>query len=86
MIVIAIMVPIAAVIMIPVVVTPSPVVFLLLGRKLPEIPVAVAVGLVRPAIVVNDFVVVPAVIVGIVGVINAVGMAFGASDCCQGRS
>jgi nicotinamidase/pyrazinamidase len=69
-----------------VIVTPGPVLLLLLGRQLAEVAVAIPVRLLGPAMVVNIFVPVPRVIVGVVGVINAIGVVLGARESCQRRS
>jgi hypothetical protein len=70
-------------VVIAVVVAPVPVFFLFFGTKLAEIAVAVAVILVCPAMIVDDFVVVPHVIIGVVRVVNPIGVVFGAPDSCQ---
>jgi hypothetical protein len=62
---------------IPVVVPPGPVFLLLIPRELAKIAVIIAVSLVAPVAVVNDFFVVPHVIVGVIRVVYAVGMVLG---------
>ena len=63
-------------IVVAVVVAPRPVLFLFLRRKFAEVSIVIPVRLVRPAVVINDFVIIPNVIIGIIGVINAVSMMF----------
>jgi len=72
-------------VVVAVVVTPGPVFFLLTGRKLAELAMGIAMGFISPAIVVNNFVVVPDVIVGVVRIVNPVGMML-AGNSGQGRS
>jgi len=66
------------------IVSPRPILLLLFRRELPEVAVSVAVGLVSPAVVIHDFVVVPIVIIGVVGVVDPVGMVL-ASNSSQRR-
>src|SRR5260370_33924606 len=73
-------------VMVGVIVAPGPVFFLLFRRQLAEIAVAVTVCLLSPAMVVHHFVVVPRVIVGVVRIINTVGVMLRASDSRQARS
>jgi len=67
-------------VVIAMVVAPGPVFFLFLGRKLSEVSAAVAMGFIGPSVVVNDFVIVPHVIIGVVRVVNPIGMVLSASD------
>jgi len=59
-----------------VVVTPGPVFLLLPGTQLAEILVAISVGLIRPTVIIDVFVAVPVVIVGVVGIVHAVIVMF----------
>jgi hypothetical protein len=58
-------------------VTPSPILFLFLGRKLAKVSVFVAVVVAGPLVVVDNFIIVPNVVVAVVEVIDSVAM-FGA--------
>jgi hypothetical protein len=60
-------------------VPPGPVFFLLLGRQPAEVAIRVAVVFVSPAVVEDDFVVVPDVVVAVIGIIDPVVMMMGAS-------
>jgi hypothetical protein len=65
-------------VVIPVIVTPSPVFLLVLAREPAKIAVAVAVGLIAPSVVVNDLLIVPHVIIRVIRVIHAVNVVLGA--------
>jgi len=65
------------VIVVPAAVTPSPILFLFLGRKLAKVSVFVAVVVAGPLVVVHNFIIVPNVVVAVVGVVDSVVM-FGA--------
>jgi hypothetical protein len=67
-------------VVVAVVVPPGPIILLLLRLEFAEIAVRVAMGFIRPAIVVNHFVVVPHVIVGVIRVVNTIGVVFAACD------
>ena len=67
-----------------VVVTPSPIFLLFFGRKFPEVSVRVAMGFIGPAIVVDNLVIVPRVVVGVIGIVYAIGvMMFGTRHSCE---
>ena len=55
-----------------VIVTPGPVFFLFLRMNSAEVAVRVAMGFVGPAMVVNNLVIVPHVVVGVVRIVNAI--------------
>jgi hypothetical protein len=59
-------------------VPPSPIFFLLVRRKLAEVSVGVSMGFRCPTVIVDILVVIPDVIVGVIGIIDAV-MMLGAS-------
>jgi hypothetical protein len=65
------------VIVVPAAVTPSPILFLFPGRKLAKVSVFVAVVVAGPLVVVDNFIIVPNVVVAVVGVVDSVVM-FGA--------
>jgi hypothetical protein len=71
-------------IVIAVIVAPCPIFFLFFGRDPPEVSGAVPMSFVGPLPVVDNLVVVPHVIVGVVGIIDAIGMMFGAADSHHG--
>jgi hypothetical protein len=73
------------VIMVAMVVAPSPIFLLLFRAQLVEVTIAVVVRLVGPAVIVHGLVTIPPVIVGVVGVVNAVRMMF-TGDSRQRRS
>src|SRR5258707_2838639 len=56
------------------VMTPGPVFFLFFGRNLAKVASSVPMSLIGPLPVINHFVIVPDVIVGVVGVVDAVVM------------
>jgi hypothetical protein len=62
--------------MIAVVVPPRPIFFLLCWRKFAEVSIAIPVRLFRPPVVIDDFIIIPNVIIGVIRVINAVSMMF----------
>lgn len=71
-------------IMVAVVMAPCPIVFLLFRAQLPEIAVGVPVRFIRPATIVNLLVRVPAVIIGVVGVVYPIiVMPATTSNCAQ---
>jgi len=59
-------------IMIPMVVAPSPIFLLLLGTKFAEVATPITMRLGSPALVVDDLVIVPHVIIRVIGVVHAV--------------
>src|SRR3974390_2539464 len=63
-------------VMVAVVVTPSPVLLLFLRTQFAEIPIGITMGLVRPPVVIDVFVVVPGGIVGVIGVVHTIIMMF----------
>ena len=67
-------------VVVAVVVPPSPIILLLLRLEFAEVAVRVAMGFIRPPIVVNHFVVVPHVIVGVIRVVNTIRMVCAACD------
>jgi hypothetical protein len=71
-------------VMVSVRVPPCPVFFLFLWRQLAKIPVFVAVIFARPGLVVDDFIVVPDVIVAVVRVIDPVIVM--PASCASDRS
>jgi hypothetical protein len=72
-------------VVVPVAVPPGPILFLFPRRQMAEIAVGIAVVFARPLVVVDDFVVIPDVIVAIVGVIDPVIMRMAASRYTQYR-
>src|SRR5579863_6077197 len=72
-------------IMVAVVVAPGPVFLLLIFVEFAEVAMSIAMGLDCPPVIVADLIVVPHVIVGVVRIVNPVGMVFSASDPRQGR-
>jgi hypothetical protein len=62
------------VIVVAVAMAPVPVFFLPFGRQFAEIYVFVVVPFASPLIVINNFVVVPDVVIAVIGVVNPVGM------------
>jgi hypothetical protein len=77
------MIPVVIAVMIAVIVAPSPIFFLFLGRELPEVPMTVTVGFVGPTVVVNDLIAIPGVIVGVIRIIDPIGMVLGTANSCQ---
>jgi hypothetical protein len=65
--------------MVAVIVAPGPIVLLLFRTQLAEIPVGIAMVLIRPAPVIYILVMIPAVIVGVIGIVHSVIMMFAAS-------
>jgi hypothetical protein len=65
------------VIVVPAAVTPGPILLLFLGRKLAKVSMLVAVVVAGPLMVVDNFIIVPNVVVAVVGVVDSVVM-FGA--------
>ena len=65
---------------------PSPVFLLFFGRNLAELAPCVPVSFIGPLPVKNQFVIVPDVIVGVIGVVDAIGVTMtGASQACCGH-
>jgi hypothetical protein len=62
------------IVVIAVIVPPGPIFLLLSGRKFAEVAMGIAVRLRCPAVVINDFVAIPDVIIGVIGIVNAVVM------------
>jgi hypothetical protein len=77
-------IPIVVSVMVAVIVTPRPVFFLLFRREFSEVSVPVTMSFIGPAIVIDDFVIVPRMVVGVIRIINAVRMVLGASDTYDG--
>jgi hypothetical protein len=71
--------------MVAVVMPPSPIFLLFSGRNLAEVAMGVAMGFRRPLIVVDDFVVIPHVIVGVVGIVNAIVVVSPATESEHGQ-
>src|SRR5579864_1943260 len=71
-------------IMIPMVVAPSPIFLLLLRTKFAEVATSVAMRLVGPALVVDDFVIVPHVIIRVIRIVHTVRVML-AGDSRQRR-
>jgi hypothetical protein len=67
-----------------VIVPPGPIFLLFPRRKLAEVAVRIAVRFRRPAVVIDNFVVVPHVIIGVVGVVNAIVMGMSARHAGDG--
>lgn len=81
-----VMVAIMIVVVVPMVVTPSPVFLLFFGRNLAEVAPGVSMSLIGPSPIENHFVIVPDVIVSVVGVVNAiVVVALGAGHARRGQ-
>jgi hypothetical protein len=72
-------------VVVTVTVAPVPVFLLFFGRQLAKIAMGIAVVFAGPLVVVNNFAVVPLVVVAVVGVIDPVVMVFGASCAQDGR-
>jgi len=76
------------VVVVPVTVPPSPVLLLIFGREFAEIAMWIAVIFACPLVVIDHLAVVPFMVVGVVRVIDAIGMMFCASrpkyGNCQG--
>jgi hypothetical protein len=68
--------------MVAVIMPPGPVLLLFLGAESAKIAVGVAVVFSGPTVVVNDLIVIPHVVIGVVGIVNAVVM-LRAADTCQ---
>lgn len=64
---------------------PIPVFLLFFWRQPAEITVRVAMGFARPLLIVDDFVVVPSVVISMVRIVNAIGMVFAAGNPRHGR-
>ena len=77
------LVVVAIVIMVAVVMAPRPVFLLFFRSQLAEVAITVAMGFVAPATIVDDFIVVPAVIVGVVRIVNSIRMMLRAGQSCQ---
>jgi hypothetical protein len=73
------------VVVISVAMPPGPVFFLLLGRDVPEVAAFVIVVFPRPLVLVNDFVVVPNVVIAIVRVVYPVGVMGAGQAKCRTR-
>ena len=74
------MVVIFVVIMVAVVVSPGPVFFLFFRAELAKIPTGITVVLGGPLPVVDDFAIIPLVIITVIRVVDSVDVMFGASD------
>ena len=59
-------------VMVPVTMPPGPIFLLFVGGQLAEVSVLVTVILASPLAIVNDFVVVPDVVIAVIGVIDSV--------------
>src|SRR5208337_4435544 len=57
---------------VPLIVSPGEVLFLLVLRELAEVSVGIAMSLAAPALVVDDFLIVPHVVVGVVRVVHTI--------------
>jgi hypothetical protein len=68
------------VVMIAVVVAPSPVLLLFFRRQFAKVPVRIPVRLVRPAVIIDGLVIVPHVIIGVIRIIDANIMMMFAGD------
>jgi hypothetical protein len=75
------------VVVIAVIVAPGPILFLLAGRELAEVAGSIVVSLIGPPVIVDDLVIVPDGIVGVVGIVYALVVMFGAGIpcCCSGH-
>ena len=73
-----ILIPVA--ITIVVVVAPGPILLLLLWREFAEVPMRVPVRLHRPILVIDDLVVVPVVVIGVIRIVGAIVMMFAATQ------
>jgi hypothetical protein len=72
-------------IVVPMVMTPGPIFLLFFRTEFPEVAIAVAMRLVGPAMIVDDLVIVPSMIVGVIRVIYPVIVMF-TGDSRQRRS
>jgi len=81
-----IMVVVAVAVVVAMIVAPGPVLFLLLRRQLFKLDMRISMGFDSPTVVINHFIVVPMVVVGVIGVVDPVGMMLGTSDGCYRRS
>ena len=69
-------------VMIAMAVAPVPILFLFSRRQLAKIAIGIAMVFARPLVVINDFVVVPDVVVAVVGIIDlVVMMSAGRAEC-----
>ena len=66
------------VVAVPVAMPPGPILFLFFRGQPAEVSVSVTVILSSPLVIVNDFVVVPDVVVAVIGVIDAIVVMMGA--------
>jgi hypothetical protein len=66
-------------------VAPSPILFLLVGRDVAKVTMFIVMVFVRPLVVIDDFVVIPNVVIAVIRVIHAVGMMMGARRDEHGR-
>jgi len=83
------MIFVAVAIRVSVVMAPRPVFFLFFGRNLAKVPAGVAMTFIGPLPVVNHFLIVPDVIVGVVRVVDAIVVMAthaGQACCCHRRS
>jgi hypothetical protein len=78
------MVVVPVMIMVAVVVAPGPVFFLFFRTQLAKIAVVVVMSFIGPLAIVDHLVVIPRVIVGVVRIINTVGVMLRAPYSCQG--
>ena len=70
-------------VVITVAVPPIPVFLLLVVVQLAKVAMRFAMGFDRPLVVEDDLVIVPAMIVVVVGIVDAVVVVFGTSGCHQ---
>jgi hypothetical protein len=77
---ILVVIVILVMVVIAMVVAPGPIFLLLILVQSLEVAITVAMGLVGPLTVVDNLIVVPYVIVGVVGVVDTDGMVLRASD------
>ncbi len=68
------------------IVAPGPVLFLLLRREFLKLDMRVSMSFDSPVVVINHFIVVPMVVVGVIRIVHTIGMVLGTSDGCKGRS
>src|ERR1700735_4975247 len=61
-------------VVIAVVVAPGPVFLLLSRRKLAEVAMRITVSFPSPSVVINNLIIVPHVVVGVIGVVNSIGV------------
>ena len=69
-------------VVVAVIVAPGPIFFLFFRRQAAKIPVPVVVCLFGPAVVVDDLVIIPNVVVGVIRIVDANVMMF-AGDASQ---